>query len=189
MASKYGKKRWSQSYYRADGKSEQRLLPKNMFGSDTISKQKGGNLWQLFTSKVLFIRTMIIFLNWSVFVSFNLLLHQRPYKNRLAFSFTRISILNLHLDSNAFEVMYCLLLATIGTLTLYQTTEFQTSPIWKTLHMSMTKWMWLKIWMFLERTENIVGKGENPGYQHFLLFLQCFQKGSFLGSLKVDIVR
>ena len=22
--------------------------------------------------------------------------------------------------------------------------------------------------------ENIVGKGENAGYQHFLLFLQCF---------------
>ena len=25
------------------------------------------------------------------------------------------------------------------------------------------------------RVENIVGKGENAGYQHFLLFLQCFQ--------------
>ena len=28
--------------------------------------------------------------------------------------------------------------------------------------------------------ENIVGKGENAGYQHFLLFLQCFKKGYFL---------
>ena len=27
--------------------------------------------------------------------------------------------------------------------------------------------------------ENIVGKGENAGYQHFLLFSQCFQKVSF----------
>ena len=27
---------------------------------------------------------------------------------------------------------------------------------------------------FLERLENIVGKGENAGYQHFLLFAQCF---------------
>ena len=36
--------------------------------------------------------------------------------------------------------------------------------------------------------ENIVGKGENAGYQHFLLFLQCFQKVSPLGSLKVGIV-
>ena len=26
--------------------------------------------------------------------------------------------------------------------------------------------------------ENIVGKGENAGYQHFLLFPQCFQKAS-----------
>ena len=32
-----------------------------------------------------------------------------------------------------------------------------------------------------ERVENIVGKGENAGYQHFLLFLQCFQKASNLG--------
>ena len=27
-----------------------------------------------------------------------------------------------------------------------------------------------------ERVESIVGKGENAGYQHFLLFPQCFQK-------------
>ena len=27
------------------------------------------------------------------------------------------------------------------------------------------------------RAENIVGKGENAGYQQFLLFPQCFQKG------------
>ena len=36
--------------------------------------------------------------------------------------------------------------------------------------------------------ENIVGKGENAGYQHFLPFLQCFQKVSFSGSLKVGFV-
>ena len=36
--------------------------------------------------------------------------------------------------------------------------------------------------------ENIVGKGENAGYQHFLLFLQCFQKVSFTGLLKVGIM-
>ena len=39
----------------------------------------------------------------------------------------------------------------------------------------------------LERVENIVGKAENPGYQHFLLFQQCFQKTSYTGSLKVGI--
>ena len=26
-----------------------------------------------------------------------------------------------------------------------------------------------------DKVENIVGKGENAGYQHFLLFPQCFQ--------------
>ena len=40
----------------------------------------------------------------------------------------------------------------------------------------------------LGRVENIVGIGENAGYQHFLLFLQCFQKLSFSGLLKVGIV-
>ena len=29
-----------------------------------------------------------------------------------------------------------------------------------------------------DRTENIVGKGENAGNQHFLLFPQCFQMTS-----------
>ena len=36
--------------------------------------------------------------------------------------------------------------------------------------------------------ENIVGKGENAGEQHFLLFPLCFQKASFSGALKVGIV-
>ena len=40
----------------------------------------------------------------------------------------------------------------------------------------------------LGRVENNVGKGENAGYQHFLLFPQCFQKASFSGLLKVWIV-
>ena len=34
-----------------------------------------------------------------------------------------------------------------------------------------------------DMAENIVGKGENAGLQHFLLFLQCFQKSS-LGVIK-----
>ena len=38
-----------------------------------------------------------------------------------------------------------------------------------------------KLTFVLGRVENIVGKGENAGYQHFLFFLQCFQKVSFLG--------
>ena len=36
-----------------------------------------------------------------------------------------------------------------------------------------------------DRIENAMGKGENAGYQHFLLFPQCFPKSSALGSLKV----
>ena len=39
-----------------------------------------------------------------------------------------------------------------------------------------------------ERVENIVGKGENAGYQHFLFFLQCFQNLSFPEVSKVWIV-
>ena len=37
---------------------------------------------------------------------------------------------------------------------------------------------------FLGLAENIVRKREDAGYQHFLLFPQCFQKVSFSGSLK-----
>ena len=40
----------------------------------------------------------------------------------------------------------------------------------------------------LWRVENTVGKGENAGYQHFLLFPLCFQKVSCIVSLKVGIV-
>ena len=39
-----------------------------------------------------------------------------------------------------------------------------------------------------DRIENIVGKGENASFQHFLLFLQCFQKLPFSVLLKVGIV-
>ena len=35
-----------------------------------------------------------------------------------------------------------------------------------------------------DKTENIEGKEENAGYQHFLLFSQCFKKAYSLGSLK-----
>ena len=45
-----------------------------------------------------------------------------------------------------------------------------------------------KLKIILGRKENIVRKGENAVYQHFLLFPQCFQKTSLLGLLKVGIV-
>ena len=45
----------------------------------------------------------------------------------------------------------------------------------------------MKIFVF-DRVENIVGKGENAGYQHFLLFPQCFQRDFHPGSFKIGIV-
>ena len=36
-----------------------------------------------------------------------------------------------------------------------------------------------KLKFLFNQVENIVGKGENAGYQHFLLFPQCFQKPNF----------
>ena len=39
-----------------------------------------------------------------------------------------------------------------------------------------------------DRVENIVGKGENAGYQHFLLFQRCFKKASFSDTSKCVIV-
>ena len=40
----------------------------------------------------------------------------------------------------------------------------------------------------LDRVENIAGKGENAGYQLFLLFPQCFEKDSFPDTSKGVIV-
>ena len=40
----------------------------------------------------------------------------------------------------------------------------------------------------LDRVENIVGNGKNVGYQHILLFPQCFRKAAFPGPLKPGIV-
>ena len=45
-----------------------------------------------------------------------------------------------------------------------------------------------KLKFILWKVENIVGKEENAGDQHFFLFRQCFQKSPFIGSLKVLIV-
>ena len=45
-----------------------------------------------------------------------------------------------------------------------------------------------KLKFVLGWVENSVGKGKNAGYQHFLLFPQCFQRASFSRLLKVKIV-
>ena len=38
-----------------------------------------------------------------------------------------------------------------------------------------------------DKVENTVRKAENAGYQHFLLFPQCFPKPSSLGLLKLGL--
>ena len=40
----------------------------------------------------------------------------------------------------------------------------------------------------LDGVENTVGKGKNAGYQHFLVFPQCFPKSTSLGSLNFGTV-
>ena len=71
--------------------------------------------------------------------------------------------------------------------TLYQTTKFPTDRNSKLLQPG--KINTIKEFEFaLGRIGNIVGKGENAGYQHFLLFPQCFQKATFSVSFKVGIV-
>ena len=47
----------------------------------------------------------------------------------------------------------------------------------------------LKMIIFVfDRVENIVGKGDIAGHQHFLLFSQCLQKAFYCRSLKVGTV-
>ena len=40
----------------------------------------------------------------------------------------------------------------------------------------------------LDKSENIMGKKENAGYQHFLHFPQCFQKAFSLRLFKLLLV-
>ena len=46
----------------------------------------------------------------------------------------------------------------------------------------------LKIEIFVELLEYIAGKGENAGFQHFLVFPHCYQKFTKSGFCKVGIV-
>ena len=45
-----------------------------------------------------------------------------------------------------------------------------------------------KLKFMFKMVENLVGKGENSGYQHFLLFPQCFQNASYTGFVIVGIM-
>ena len=71
-------------------------------------------------------------------------------------------------------------------LTLYQMTTFWAWLNWKHLQTTKSKVAKMRISLF-DWVENTVGKGENAGYQNFLLFPQCFPKPSSLESLKVGI--
>ena len=62
-----------------------------------------------------------------------------------------------------------------------QTTEFSTGPKFKVFADNKTNLI-EKLKVVLRMVENIVGKGENAGYQHFLIFPQCFQKLSHSGA-------
>ena len=69
----------------------------------------------------------------------------------------------------------------------YQTTKFQTGPKLKAFaddKLNVTQ----NIKVVFNRIENIVAKEENAGYQHFLLFPQCFQKAFSSSTSKVIIV-
>ena len=72
------------------------------------------------------------------------------------------------------------------TLTLYHTVEFWTYL--KSKAFAYDNFIVTQIkQFFFDRVENIFGK-DNDGFQHLLLFQQCFQKASFLGSIKVFIL-
>ena len=73
----------------------------------------------------------------------------------------------------------------MSTCLLYQATKF-----WTGLNSFADNKLNVTLIMIsvVDRVENIVGKGENAGYQHFLLFPQCFQKALSPGSLTVGIV-
>ena len=72
-------------------------------------------------------------------------------------------------------------------LTLYQTTKFWTVTKLKAFADDKLNVAKMASSLF-DRAENTLGKGENAGYQHFLLFPLCFPKLSTSGSLKVGIV-
>ena len=84
-------------------------------------------------------------------------------------------------------------MAAIGTsrffmaLTVYQTTNFWSKL--REFEFADNKLDLIeKLKFVLGRVENVVGKGENAGFQHFLLFPQCFKYDSFTRSLKIRIV-
>ena len=89
----------------------------------------------------------------------------------------------------------CTLSLTISLATLETEKYFNSLPNNKILDWSKLKafaedkiYVNEKLKFGLGTVEKIEVKGENAGYQHFLLFPQCFQKASFSRLLKAGIV-
>ena len=87
------------------------------------------------------------------------------------------------LSANAFKLVQSNILLFGKELTLYQRAKFQTGPNWKHLLFADDKLdvVGMMISLF-DGLENTVGKGENTGYQRFLL--PVFSKAFFLGVIK-----
>ena len=68
--------------------------------------------------------------------------------------------------------------------TLHHSRKFKSCLL--RMHLKMTNSMQLKWQRFSDRVENIVGGGENAGYQYFLHFLLCY-KGLLQGKKKSEI--
>ena len=90
-------------------------------------------------------------------------------------------------SANAVSLDQCKNMSFAKELTLYQTTIFFTS---NSKH-SQDEQMYdnkKELKFLLGKVENIMEKEENDGYQHFLLFPNCFQKALSSGLVKVGIV-
>ena len=61
---------------------------------------------------------------------------------------------------------------------------FWTEPHSNNLQMTNVSKIMISVFYLVD---DIVGKGDDAGYQHFLLFPQCFQKTSSLGSQDCDV--
>ena len=69
---------------------------------------------------------------------------------------------------------------------MYNSTKHKVWELTKFKHLLLD--ITQKMIFVFDKIVNNVGKGENAGYHHFLLFPQCFQKASSLGLLTPGIV-
>ena len=72
-------------------------------------------------------------------------------------------------------------------LIMLQHDIFLTGPMWKYLQTAADQKVAQMMKFVLDRVENIVGKEDNAGYHHILLFPESFHKPSLPGPVKVWI--